>query len=59
MINKEVLAQFIYKPTNQLKNCLPWKIWYFITLGMYIEEKGWLEAIKYFWPITDVLKNVG
>ena len=44
MINKEVLAQFVYKPTQPTKNILPWKNWKFITLVIYIEERRKLKA---------------
>ena len=27
-----------------MKNCLPWKNWKFITLAMYVKERGWVKA---------------
>ena len=45
MVNKEVLAQFIYiYLPNQLKNRLPRKNWKCITLAVNIEEAGWVKA---------------
>ena len=44
MINKEVLAQFIYKPVVNWKIVYHEKNWKFITLAMYIEERGWVKA---------------
>ena len=58
MINKEPLAQFIYKPTSSTEKILPWKHWEFITLAMYIEERGWVKA-KIIWPVADILTNSG
>ena len=57
MVNKEVLAQFIYNLHNQLKNCLSRKIWknYY---SVYIEEKGEVNA-QILWPIANILKNSG
>ena len=67
MINKEVLAQFIYNlPHNQLESCLSRKIWknYYC---MYIEERGWgntqiLLTIGYFTftnTFANILRNSG
>ena len=39
-INKEVLVQFIYKSTYSTEKLLTMQNWKFITLAMYIEEKG-------------------
>ena len=67
MINKEVLAQFIYNlPHNQLESFLSRKIWknYYC---MYIEERGWrntqiLLTIGYFTftnTFANILRNSG
>ena len=40
IIIKEVLPHFLYKPTQSTVNYLPWKNWKFISLAMYIEERG-------------------
>ena len=39
-INKEVLVQFMYKSTYSTEKLLTMQNWKFITLAMYIEEKG-------------------
>ena len=44
MINKEVLAQFIYKPIYSIEKLFNIKKWKFIILTIYIEERGWVKA---------------
>ena len=43
VINKEVFAQFIYKPAQSTGNCLPRKVSKFVTLCV-LKERGRVKA---------------